>query len=281
VAEAKESLLSAQPAAVTPNPDRLQGGVPTSARPGVKAAARGVDSPVVGLPPITDKVREFRVLNPEEKEKIESLKVQFWRSKDRERRLEILNQIEQELYGIETTALVREILGSEEEEFRLRAVELLAGNISPEILPALDQALDDGSEQVRLAAVSAVGEVRDDAVVGFFARVFHDLSADVRFSGLNALDGQTTDRRLKILGKALQAPDATVQLGAIDVLQMESTPASIEVLFNALDSADPKVQDEARFSLDFIVDQEFRSAADARAWWRKHRDEFDHELTRK
>lgn len=232
-------------------------------------------------PAIVHRARDFATLTEEGKNALTQLMAEFWQTEDPDRRSAILEEIEASRYGEELLAFVAKLLGLKDESTRLRAVELLAGNTAAAILPILDRALADPSEAVRMSAVAAVAQVRDDAVVGYLGKVFEDASENVRLAGLDVLESQTQDRKLKVLGRALQATHSDVQTAAIGALQLESTPQSVEVLFDALDASDREVRQEAQFSIDFLVDREFSSAAEARTWWKENKEKFDRDLVLK
>lgn len=226
----------------------------------------------------THQPRDFNALSDEEKAALQRLVEEFWRSGEPDRRAEILDEIEASFYSEEILAFVEKILGLEDESLRQRAVALLAGNTAASILPVLAKALADSSSAVRIDAVGAVAQVRHDAVVEFLGKAFADREAAVRHAGFDVLEDQTQNRKLKVLGRALQAPHADVQTAAIGQLQVESTRASVEVLFDALDAGDPEVRADARFAIDFLVNQEFSSAAEARAWWTSNKSKFGEDL---
>jgi HEAT repeats len=231
-----------------------------------------------GFPVPAEEAREFDVLSDEQRAGFGRLRDEFFQTQDRDRRLEILDEIAASFYGEEVIALAGRVFALGDEALNLRMVEMLAGNTSAAIIPLLETVLRDPSEQVRTSAVLAVGQVRDDSVVGYLAKVFEDESADVRLTGLNVLEEQTENRRLKVLDRALEATHPDVQSAAITALQVESTPKSVEVLFNALGAADPEVREEARFSIDFMLDKEFATADEARAWWKENKNKFDQDL---
>ncbi len=235
----------------------------------------------LNFPVTAQTAREFSVLSDADNTALKRLTDEFWSTAAQARRVEILEEIESSFYGAAVLPLVANVIALRDETLSMRALEMLAGNVSAAILPVLDSALNDQSEEVRWAAINAVTQVRDEAVVEFLVRGFEDSSADVRLAGLNVIDEQTMERKLRILARALQATHADVQMGAIDALQVEMTPRSVEVMFAALDATDPKVRELARFSIDFMVDREFSTAAEARAWWAENKRKFDSDLTLK
>lgn len=234
-----------------------------------------------GFPSLVHEAREFSALSDQARKDFEVLQRQFWDDASSDRRLEIIDEVEASCYGEQLLAFAEKLMAMEDESLRVRAVELLAGNTTSEIIPILEKALRDPSDEVRSAAVAAVGQVRDDAVVGFLGKAFEDENPNIRLSGLNVIDAQTEERKLKIFARALEATAVDVQTAAVGALEVESTPRSVEVMFTGLDAADPSVRNEARFSIDFLLDHEFSTAAEARAWWSENKHKFNHDLTPK
>lgn len=261
-------------------------GTPTAASPG-KQELPGATPPDLslavpaGFPAHAHQAREFDALSEEGRQTFARLVDEFWRNESPERRGAILDELVASYYGEELLGFAAKVLELTDEGLRLRAIEMLSGNTSAAIIPVLEKVLTDPSEAVRLEAVAAVAQVRDDAVVSFLGKAFEDASEAVRAAGFGLLEDQTEARKLKVLGRALQAAHADVQTAAIDALQLESTAQSVEVLFGGLDSADPQVRREAQFSIDFLIDHEFASSTEARAWWKENKGKFEQDLTPK
>jgi hypothetical protein len=231
-----------------------------------------------GLIPGKGAVKEFSSLTEEQRASLEKLTAEFWKSSDSDRRLEILDEINSSLYGTETLGLLEKVIALNDGILSARAVEMLSGNIDPSIIPLLEKALQDSAEETRSLAAAAASQVRDDSLVGFFEKVIADPSANVQIQGLDSLDGQAENRRVKILSLGLRSPLPEVQLFVIDLVQLTASRQSIEILFDALDAPDPEVRDSARFSLDFMLSQEFSNGAEAKEWWKQNRNRFDDDL---
>lgn len=235
--------------------------------------------PLTALPssvPLAREAWEFTQLSDEQKADFERLLEEFRR--DPARRHEIVERISDTFRGVDQVAFAREVLALGDAELSLTVVEMLSGNTSSSILPALHDALKSPDEHVRLAAAAAAAHVTHPDAVDFFAQVFNDSSENVRITGLHAIDEQRPVQRLNILDHALRSPHGDVQIGAIVDLQVESSQKSLEVMFQALDSPISDVREEAQFVIDFMIDQEFPSAAAARAWWKENRAKFDNDL---
>lgn len=228
--------------------------------------------------PTLRKVRSFSELSPDDLAAFRKLESEFRSTPDAGRRAAILEEIAGSSYGPEAVALAQQAMNLGDDALTLQAIDLLAGNTSASILPALETALENPSPSIRQQAVLAANQVRDDAVIPFFGKVFGDRDPSVRMSGFNALDEQSVDRRIKVFGQAMEAPTADVQVFAVGSLQVESTPRSIETLIPALDSPSSELRAEARFSLEFQLGQDFPNAAAAKAWWAANKQKFDNDL---
>jgi len=191
---------------------------------------------------------------------------------------EIMDQVSGSFSLSAQAAFAREILRLGNPDLSLRAVELLSGQSSSLILPVLQDALHSSEESVRTAAAAAAGHITHPEVVDLFSQIFDDPSETVRLTGTLALDEQHPAQRLSILDRALQARHGDVQLSAVNDLQTSSSRTALEILFQALDSSVTEVRDEARFAIDFLVEKEFQSAAEARQWWKENRGRFDNDL---
>lgn len=225
---------------------------------------------------LESEAREFSELSDEQKAALQSLIEEF--RKDPNRRAEILEEIESNYYGAEILSLVREIMGMGDESTTVQALEMLGGNTSPDIIPVLDQALGNSSEDVRLAAVYAASQVRDESFVEFIGKSFEDKSESVRLTGLDLLENQTKQNRFKVYDKAMTSSQSDVNMAAVMSLEIESNIDSIDILIKGMESPDPDVRLEAATSLEFQLDQNFESAKQAKDWWTKNRNRYDEDL---
>jgi HEAT repeat protein len=228
--------------------------------------------------PFRPKQKDFSSLDDAQKAALAKLETEFWQSTNRDRQNEILDKIADEFCGEETLGFLEKLLSSNDEDFRRRAIEMLSGTTSPAALALFTKALTDPSETVRRESVEAAVNIRGEGVPEYLGKVFEDSSAQVRLTGFDVLEDQPDKQKLQGFDKALQSKNRDVRTTAIDNLQLEGTQKSLQVLFNGLDSPDAETRDHARFSIDFLVDHEFRSTAEAQSWWQTHRSKFDKDL---
>lgn len=258
--------------------EKVETGPAAAAPPDGAPVEAATVSQLPGMIPTPRDAWDFTTLSPEDRVELEQLLQAFHQTDDKDRRLDLLERIGEAFPGRELAAFAREVLALGDPDLSLAAVEMLSGNTSADILPALDDALASPSEEVRQAAAAAAGHVTNPKVVDFFGKVFDDPAEDVRLTGMSSLDEQRPAQRLNILDRALKSRHGDVQEMAIGDLQVESTRRSLEILFQALDSAVPEVREEARFVVEFLIEQEFSNASEARAWWSQNRQRFDNDL---
>ena len=252
---------------------RKMAATPPGERPGAMPLASGIGA--------TDRdfdAREFLPLDAASQKHLQDLMRQF-SSADTVGKLDLLDQMESLGYGKELLPFLETLLKSESEaEVRERAVQLLSGNTSPDILPVLEVALRDSDESVRLNAVLASSYVSGPEFDRFIRTVFSHPDENTRLAGLDALEGQTVTARVRALDQAMQSGHKELQLPAVGELQFESNHQAIEALIPHLDAPDADVRSEVEFTLRFLLDQDFESAGEAHAWWQANKASFDAEL---
>lgn len=236
----------------------------------------------VPFPALPDQSREFRQLDPAAESVRQSLTHQLWQAADDAARLALLDRLEAECYSVELIDLVRTALSTPGwgEAARLRAVDLLAGNLDPAILPALEVARRAPEESLRAAALLAAARV-GSGFTDFALPALGDSSAGVRLTALEAVTEQSDAVQARLRAAALQARHADVALRAVGEMLVEASPVSLPSLFVGLDAPLPEVREETRLALDFLFDQEFTSAAAAAAWWAVNRHRYDADLVLK
>lgn len=239
---------------------------------------QGTDS---GMFPTTpDEAREFITLDAEGKKALTALMDEF-RVSNEDRQFEILDEIETSYYANEVLGLVEWILDSSGEDLKLRAIELLAGNTSPNIIALMERGLSDKSESIRQEAAVAVSHIRGPEVVEFLGKAFEDSSQNVRLGALDAVEYQTSANKLKIYGKALASSHTDVATASLGEMEVEASYAEVDVIIGGLDSSNQEVVEETRYALEFMFDVEFKNSAEARTWWQGNRDRYDADLVEK
>ncbi len=236
----------------------------------------------VSFPALPNQSREFRRLDASTVPVRQALTQQLWQATDDAVRLTLLDQLESECYAVELIDLVRTALTAPGwgEAARLRAVDLLAGNLDPAILSALEVARRAPEDNLRAAALLAAARV-GSGFTDFALPALDDSSAGVRLSALEAATAQSDAVQTRLRAAALQGRHADAALRAVGELLVEAAPASLPALFTGLDAPLAEVREETRLALDFLFDQEFASAAAAAAWWTANRHRYDVDLVLK
>ncbi len=251
--------------------------VESAGEPGPNAGPSVVSLPGAGLFE-GRRPREFAeavVANDE----LELLTSRFWNASENEREA-ILERLEEEFYTRDLLPFLGKLVRSGNDDWVRFAIDLLAGNSSGEILPALEHCLGHQDEELRQAAVSAASQVRSGELAGFLEKAFRDGSPAVRLAFFHEQEGQSDALLLQVYEKSLAAPHHDVRESGLGELELMSNHRALDVLFDALDSPYAETREEARAVVDFLIDQEFDSAAAARAWWKANRHRFSAELVR-
>lgn len=226
--------------------------------------------------------REFRRLSASDREVLDGLIREFDDAADVAGKLEILERIDAGPYGAAFLGLAGKVLSdrSAASELRLRVLEMLAGNTSPEILPVLELVRASEEEEERRQAVLAAARVRSGATGDFIGRFLADPGKNVRFAALEAAMMQPRESRDELLVRAMHGRHEDVGLAGLAELELEASPAAVDQLLRGLDSPTAAVRDEVLRSAGFLLDEEFTDAQTARAWWSAHRGRFDKDLNR-
>jgi hypothetical protein len=220
--------------------------------------------------------REFRTLTKAEEARLQELVQEFWRTPlERDNILELM---ENHFYGESILSFAQQLIESGDSDLIESAVALVDGNVSGKVLPLLDQCLEHPDAALRLVAVEAAMQVRSAKIASFLERVFQDDNPDVRLSFFDNMEHHTATQKLRINEVGLQAPFDDVRMTSVAELELMSTPAALELLIKALDSEFEDLRVETAESIEFLVGENFSSAAEALRWWQKNRRRFDSDL---
>ena len=64
-------------------------------------------------------------------------------------------------------------------------------------------------------------------------------------------------------------------------MEVGASYAEVDGIISGLDSSNPEVVEETRYALEFMFDVEFKTSAEARAWWQENRNRYDADLVEK
>ena len=272
------TVLRDSPPTVAVAPQRPSSQKSTSAAPSPPPAS-------MLFPSLADTPREFRPMQAAELATWAELQKAFWATTDESERLEMLDRMEEELYSAEILSFLKKLFESPDaaisNSLRERALEMLSGNISAEILVVLEAALRRGDEDIRSRAILAAGQVRSGEMATFISRSFTDDSPTVRLNALDALEHQTTETRNRVFEKALSAPYPDVALQALGELQVDARAGSIPLIIKGMNAPLPEVREEATLALEFLFDQHFENATQAMNWWAANQKRYDKDLVEK
>jgi hypothetical protein len=156
------------------------------------------------------------------------------------------------------------------------AIELLDDYESPEILPAIEQALKSADEQTRTMALESLSAIDDSKVAELLNRALNDVSKEVRATALEVTAGHDSESiQLGVLERGITSPYHDVKSEIISMLQDRSDHIAVDILIEGLKDKDPKFREEINESLDFLIEKEFKTYEEAQAWWRANKDKYD------
>lgn len=262
--------------------------------PGLPAAparvARLVDRPAPELErlapdekPLPVDARDFVQLSADEEAGLDRLIGEFRASRKDARRLEILKTIHRDYYGERLLVLVAGIFEAPElpgPELRQEAVRMLAGNVSPKILPTLNQAYARADRDEKSGILMAAARVGGREMIDFVARGFEDSAAEVRFAAMDVVHHQDAGSKGKLLVRALVSSYSDIALAALGELEVDASTESLPIIFRGLASPCSQVRDETKATLQFLIDEDFEDPSAATVWWQHNRHRFDRNLIR-
>ena len=143
------------------------------------------------------------------------------------------------------------LLSDKDRFVRSRATYAL-GLIGQPAIPALSEALSDGTVDVRRGIVAALGKIQDPAAVRILIHALADSSDEVRQDTITALnsEGEITTR---LLIDTLYNPEPVRQQGAALVLATMRRKEALEPLKEALKTADFQTEIVLRAAIQEII----------------------------
>jgi type II secretory pathway component GspD/PulD (secretin) len=142
----------------------------------------------------------------------------------------IIEQARQQAPGALDT-LTAILTGEPDPTVRQVAATSLAGNSRPEVVAALTTAVGDENASVRSAAISALGQMRNEAMTPLLQEMLAgDPDAAVRRAAAWALAGQNSDDARRGLENAASDPDAWVRQAAVSALAQWQQRAKAKAL---------------------------------------------------
>ena len=177
---------------------------------------------------------------------------------------------------------VTSFLTSEDEDVRRAALAVLAGS-GPLVSAKAWEAVRDGSDPVAMLAVMKITASKGGAETGvILSEAIEAAHPQIRYEAMEMvepLQGKDERARREVLQAATSSRHADTALSAIGQLSSDPRKADLAILFGFLDHPDQQVSASARGGIDFLINEEFSTSAQARTWWEVHAGNFDDELS--
>jgi len=174
------------------------------------------------------------------------------------------------------------------------AWDKLSGNDLLAALAGLAQSQEDGFAKAwgivrdehdpaaKLAVMRAAAAKGGPAAGPILKDGLSALHPQIRYEAVELVEpmqGRDESTRRELLGSAAASTDANVAAAAIGQLANDPRKADLELMFRFLDHPDQKIAASARGTIDFFIDAEFQTAAEASNWWQANAASFDDELS--
>jgi hypothetical protein len=176
---------------------------------------------------------------------------------------------------------VRKALHDRDVEVRLAGMDLLAGRTSSEIIPLASQALGDKDPMVRKAAVLALETVKDPSTAKLLAGALNDPTEEVRVAVFDCIGDQDEAVKLTVFKAGIRSRFSDVKENTVTALMDLSCKGAVDVLILGLRDSDTEHRERINVALTFLIGQEFNSYEEAKNWWNSNRDNYDEHLEQK
>ena len=140
----------------------------------------------------------------------------------------------------------------------------------PEELAGLIRAsLKVPNENLRIEAAQAIASLLEvpEEVPDLVTGAVNDPSSEVRAYAMDAVNELSDDTKLKVYESTIAAPDYEVRKTTITELSRIHSKQSFEVLMKGLETEDVGFREEVNFEIGALVNKEFGSYSQAKAWW--------------
>jgi hypothetical protein len=199
-----------------------------------------------------------------------------------ERKIELIESLS--LLNVEQNpaviTIVQETLDDPNRELGRAAIELLSDYNTPDILPVIAKALTVADDETRVNALTLLRDSDDPQAGLLLIQALDDPSEDVRTEALEAAEEQGDPIKLSIMEKGISSPYTDVKNTIISMLEERSDHRAVEILIEGLKDSDLAFREKVNESLNFLVDEEFKTYEEAQQWWATNKSNFDDELIR-
>lgn len=173
-------------------------------------------------------------------------------------------------------------LASEDLAVRQSALAVLAASGS-EGLAFAWEAVKDGRDPAATLAVMRIAASKGGEDLATVLKDGMQAShPQIRYDAMELvepLQGRDEETRREVLAAAASSSDPAVASAAVGQLTHDPRKADLGILFDFLDHPDAGISATARGTIDFLIDAEFKTRAEAAAWWEQNAARFDDELS--
>lgn len=177
--------------------------------------------------------------------------------------------------------LVYKALEDPSDDVRLAAAQLLDNLDANTIIPAISKALDDKNEEVRLLAIHALMNADIPETAKLLAKGIRDDSEDVRNAVFSVVSDKDTPTKEAILGEVISSRFQDVREKIVDLAVETPSHKTVEILLGALKNGNAEMKKDIFTIMTVFFSEEFKTSDEARNWWAKNKGRFDDELVEK
>lgn len=173
-------------------------------------------------------------------------------------------------------------LSSENQEVRQAALAVLAGSGPLGLAKAWDAVRGEKDPEAKLVVMRLAAEKDGEGLAALLKEGLESNHPQLRYEAVELVEPlQEKDDpvRREVLQESVKSPHSDVALAALEQLTEDPRKADLVILFDGLSHPDEEVSSSARGTIDFLIDHEFQTADEARAWWKENEKSFDDELT--
>lgn len=177
--------------------------------------------------------------------------------------------------------LVYRALEDPSDEVRIAAAQLMDNFDANAIIPAVSKALNDKNEEVRLLAIYALRDADVPETVKLLAKGIGDDSESVRGAVFSTVSVKDTPTKEAILGEAIKSKFQDVKEKSVDLAVEAHSRRTVEMLLGVLNDSDVELKNGIFSIMTVFFSEEFKTCEEARKWWAENKDRFDDELVEK
>ena len=170
-------------------------------------------------------------------------------------------------------------MAEEDANVALAGIELLQGYESPEVLPAIADAMAHPNEDVRQTALNLLLDVNDPQAGDLLVTALSDESEDIRDAALDITEYKDEQIRFRVLETGISSPYGDTKEKSVFMLEYMGGRHAVDILIEALRDKDAEFREKVGSAISMLLDKEFESYKEAKTWWEKNRDRYDEDLS--